>query len=304
MSETRITYEQARREIQSMNLINGFLFNSVTEKEGDACYIVKTIISRVLGKTINDIKVTTEKTYNGVDTKYHGIRFDAQIIPCKEDDHIYATVYDLEIEDREADRKSLPRRQRYYSAVYDNKLLKSGEDYANLPEYISITIASYDPFLQGDMYYEARSVLTTHPTCEYNDGITNIFLYANGKLNIPEEGRGKKLQQLLQYMLTGEKPAVTDQEIETIDELVTKVKAKKEVTTNYMKQWDRDRLIARDARNEATKETNQKNAIDFISFSVENDISIDKIIDHLKSKYKYDDNTINDLFDKAKVPMA
>ena len=296
MSETRITYEQARREIQSMNLINGFLFNSVTEKEGDACYIVKTIISRVLGKTINDIKVTTEKTYNGVDTKYHGIRFDAQIIPCKEDDHIYATVYDLEIEDREADRKSLPRRQRYYSAVYDNKLLKSGEDYANLPEYISITIASYDPFLQGDMYYEVRSVLTTHPTCEYNDGITNIFLYANGKLNIPEEGRGKKLQQLLQYMLTGEKPAVTDQEIETIDELVTKVKAKKEVTTNYMKQWDRDRLIARDARRE--------DAIDFISFSTENGISIEKIIDHLKLKYKYDDNTISDLFDKAKVPMT
>ena len=97
-------------------------------------------------------------------------------------------------------------------------------------------------------------------------------------------------------MLTGEKPAVTDQEIETIDELVTKVKAKKEVTTNYMKQWDRDRLIARDARRE--------DAIDFISFSTENGISIEKIIDHLKLKYKYDDNTISDLFDKAKVPMT
>lgn len=126
MKETKITYEQARREIQSMNLINGFLFNSVTEKEADACYIVKTIISRVLGKQISDIKVTTEKTYNGIDTKYHGIRFDAQITPSKENDQIYATVYDLEIEDREADRQSLPKRQRYYSAIYDNKLLQSG----------------------------------------------------------------------------------------------------------------------------------------------------------------------------------
>ena len=299
MKETKITYEQARREIQSMNLINGFLFNSVTEKEADACYIVKTIISRVLGKQISDIKVTTEKTYNGIDTKYHGIRFDAQITPGKENDQIYATVYDLEIEDRESDRQSLPKRQRYYSALYDNKLLQSGEDYSVLPEYISITIASYDPFLQGDMYYEARSVLTTHPNCEYNDGITNIFLYANGQLNIPE-GRGKKLQQLLQYMLTGQKPSVTDQEIETIDKLVTKVKAKKEVTTNYMKQWDRDRIIARDAALEAR----QKDAINLISFSIKNGVSLEQIVDNLKYEYKFDDATIKDLFEKAKVPMT
>lgn len=299
MKETKITYEQARREIQSMNLINGFLFNSVTEKEADACYIVKTIISRVLGKQISDIKVTTEKTYNGIDTKYHGIRFDAQITPSKENDQIYATVYDLEIEDREADRQSLPKRQRYYSAIYDNKLLQSGEDYSVLPEYISITIASYDPFLQGDMYYEARSVLTTHPNCEYNDGITNIFLYANGQLNIPE-GRGKKLQQLLQYMLTGQKPSVTDQEIETIDKLVTKVKAKKEVTTNYMKQWDRDRIIARDAALEAR----QKDALVLISFGSENNIPNSVIIQKLRNEFKYDDTTIKDLFEKAKVPMT
>ena len=299
MNETKITYEQARREIQSMNLINGFLFNSVTEKEDDACYIVKIIISRVLGKQINNVKVTTEKTYNGIDTKYHEIRFDAQIIPSKNDDQIYATVYDLEIEDREADRKSLPKRQRYYSALYDNKLLQSGEDYATLPEYISITIASYDPFLQGDMYYEARSVLTTHPNCEYNDGITNIFLYANGQLNIPE-GRGKKLQQLLQYMLTGQKPEVTDQEIEAIDELVTKIKAKKEVTTNYMKQWDRDRIIARDAALEAR----QKDALVLISFGSENNIPNSVIIQKLRNEFKYDDTTIKDLFEKAKLPMA
>ncbi len=299
MKETKITYEQARREIQSMNLINGFLFNSVTEKKDDACYIVKTIISRVLGKQISDIKVTTEKNYNGIDTKYHGIRFDAQITPSKENDQIYATVYDLEIEDREADRQSLPKRQRYYSAIYDNKLLQSGEDYSVLPEYISITIASYDPFLQGDMYYEARSVLTTHPNCEYNDGITNIFLYANGQLNIPE-GRGKKLQQLLQYMLTGQKPEVTDQEIEAIDKLVTKVKAKKEVTTNYMKQWDRDRIIARDAALEAR----QKDALVLISFGSENNIPNSVIIQKLRNEFKYDDTTIKDLFEKAKLPMA
>ena len=67
-----------------------------------------------------------------------------------------------------------------------------------------------------------------------------------------------------------------------------------------MKQWDRDRLIARDARNE----TAQKNAINFISFSSKNGVSFEKIIGNLKDEYKYDDATIKELFDKAKVPMA
>ena len=32
------------------------------------------------------------------------------------------------------------------------------------------------------MYYEAETVITTHPDIAYNDGIRRIFLYADGKL--------------------------------------------------------------------------------------------------------------------------
>ena len=67
-----------------------------------------------------------------------------------------------------------------------------------------------------------------------------------------------------------------------------------------MKQWDRDRIIARDAALEAR----QKAAINLISFSIKNGVSLEQIVDNLKYEYKFDDATIKDLFEKAKVPMT
>ena len=32
-------------------------------------------------------------------------------------------------------------------------------------------------FFVGDMYYEAKSILITHPGIAYDDGIRHIFLY-------------------------------------------------------------------------------------------------------------------------------
>lgn len=33
------------------------------------------------------------------------------------------------------------------------------------------------------MYYEASTILTTHPDIGYDDGISHIFLYCNGRPN-------------------------------------------------------------------------------------------------------------------------
>ncbi|MBP3274172.1 MAG: hypothetical protein J6M44_13170 [Butyrivibrio sp.] len=67
-----------------------------------------------------------------------------------------------------------------------------------------------------------------------------------------------------------------------------------------MKQWDRDRIIARDAALEAR----QKDALVLISFGSENNIPNSVIIQKLRNEYKFDAATIKDLFEKAKVPMT
>ncbi|MBP5309665.1 MAG: hypothetical protein J6Z05_03470, partial [Lachnospiraceae bacterium] len=59
-----ITFEDARKSIVSMNLIKGFLFDSVKEDEEDAKTVIRIILERVLGKKLADIEVTSQKVFN------------------------------------------------------------------------------------------------------------------------------------------------------------------------------------------------------------------------------------------------
>ena len=303
MQQNRLTFDEAKRSVQSMNLIDGFLFTNVTENEEDAKLVIGTILSRVLGRKVDNIIVETEKVFNGIDTKHHGIRLDAHIKQDVGSEGLSATICDLEIENREADRQSLPKRHRYYSALTDSKLLPTSVDYLDLPEYISITISSYDPFLLGKMYYEAKTCIIDHPEYNYDDGITHIFLYAAGKINTHNMQYGKKLHEMLEYMVSGKKPTDPDNDINNLDKLVTGVKSKSEVTKSYMRQWEREialqREAAAEARAEAMAEAQNSAAIDLIQFAHENNINDEIIRQKLHDKYSYSDSEIDGLFNEA-----
>ena len=295
----KITEAEARKKIDEMNLINGFLFDSIMDDKEDARILISRILGVVFNRKISAIEVEAQKEFKPVDTPFHGIRLDA--FAEEKTGRLITSVYDVEMEDRAADKPSLPRRLRYYTSLSDNKLLSSGRDYTDLPDYTSITILSYDPFSAGDMYYEAGTVLTSHNNLEYDDGICHIYLYCNGKINESMNNEhGKRIHELLKYLVSGDKPETDNADIKDIDDLVLKTKQKKEITRRYMKQWDRDRIIARDAALEAR----QKDAINLISFSIKNGVSLEQIVDNLKYEYKFDDATIKDLFEKAKLPMA
>ena len=171
-----ITYEQAKKAVKSMNLINNFLFNYVMEDDERAKEVAQIIISTVIGHDVKVDKVKSQKVIVGNDTDNHGIRLDAYVDCIDKSSDSFSSVYDIEMEDREADREGLPRRHRYYSSLVESKLLKSGRFYETLPDYISITILSYDPFLAGDMYYEAKTTLVSHDDIKYDDG-KNIFSF-------------------------------------------------------------------------------------------------------------------------------
>ena len=146
------------------------------------------------------------------------------------------------------------------------------------------------------MYYEAKATLITHPQVSYENGVRSIFLYCNGKPNfntsnsrinqLPEHS--KMLQEMLKYIVSGEKPAVTNSDIEEIDTIVTKVKGRKEVTIAYMRQWDRELSIKREIR--------QEDALEIIRFGREDGISDDKTRARLKKSFGYNNKTIDELF--------
>ena len=211
------------------------------------------------------------------------------------------------MENRESDRKYLPKRFRYYGALHDVKSFESGKDYDELPNFVSVTILSYDPFLAGDMYYEASTRLLTHPNIVYNDGIRHIYLYCNGKpnfdtLDIPVKispEHSKKLKEMLKYIVTGQKPSSPNTDIDAIENIVAKVKNRKEVIGKYMQQWDRELSLKRDITREVTREVKEDDALKLICFSRKHHIPEEEIRKSLVNDYDFSVSTIDELLAKA-----
>ena len=297
-----ITFEEARKKVSEMNLINSFLFDSTLENEEDAKIVAGSILKAILNREFKDIKVFSQKQFNAVDTYYHSIRLDVYIAQNTADNTFNATIFNIEMEDRAADKNSLPQRNRFYGSLHDSKLLESGTSYDKLPDFVSITISSYDPFDVGDMCYFAKTTLTSHPFIEYKDGLTHLYLYCKGRPNtevlvsfIQSEPHGKKLQEMLHYILTGEKPEAQNQDINDVDKVVTKVKKRGEVTTKYMRQWEREQAIANDVRQEA--------ALEMIRNGREDGISDKKTHVRIK-RLGLDDATIDKLFEQVNSESA
>ena len=123
MQEIGISYADARKAIESMNLIDGFLFDSSIENEEDAKVVIGAILRTVFDREIKDIQVTAQKQSQAIDTKYYGIRLDAHVTE-DEDGKVSATIYDVEIENRIADKDYLPKRLRFYNSLIDSRCLE------------------------------------------------------------------------------------------------------------------------------------------------------------------------------------
>ena len=109
------------------------------------------------------------------------------------------------------------------------------------------------------------------------------------------EKRGKHLAELLKYFISGQLPDTENSDITIINEIVNRVKRRKEVTGRYMQQWDRENQIRR--------ETQYEDARSFILFGQEIGVSKETIIDNLKSKMNLKDSLIHDLFNDMETSL-
>lgn len=104
---------------------------------------------------------------------------------------------------------------------------------------------------------------------------------------------------MLKYIVSGQKPATFNNVIEDIDSVVSEVKDRPEVTSAYMKEWERELAIKEDARTEERTKVNEDNAIKHIRFCLRMGISDSDIRSNIEEDYGYDNNKIKELFAKA-----
>lgn len=242
------------RKLQELNLIDDFLFQQIISQEDTGAEFVKLLLGTILGKTIRNVKIIPQKSALGIDTDHHGIRMDAYIEVYPDemsagqellDAKVQPDIYDIE-PSNSYEKKSLPKRMRYYHGLIDTQMLDSGVGYESLPDVVIIVILPYDPFGKNRMVYTIQNQCVEDPSMSYEDGATKIFLYTRGTEGKPSQ----ELRDMLKYIEKTTNENVTNQTIETINNLVNKVKQNREVGINYMKSWEYEKMI----RDEATRE--------------------------------------------------
>lgn len=268
------------KPLQELNLIDSFLFGASTEKIQDAEFIAKLIIERATNEKVDRITVVSEKELTGIDVHHHGIRMDLYV-EAYEDKRL-AKVYD--IEPNKYNPSELPMRSRYSQSLTDVKLLKAGEPYETLPEYISIWILPFDPFGKNRMLYTVKNCIEEFPEVVYNDGVKRLFLYVDGEL-----GGTKKLKSLLQYFSDSNSQNVTDTDLKQLHNIVENTKHNQKVGKRYMTLQDMIDYEKKESFNEGValgrEEAIKKGIFAFISLSKELHLSTEEILAQLMQKF-------------------
>lgn len=242
----------ARRKLEELNLIDDFLFQELISHGAEGEEFCRIFLSIVLGRRIKKVRVLTQKVILGPDTDRHGVRLDAYIEDISGNDtnncetsakvDIQPDIYDIE-PNKIFEKKSLPRRTRYYHGLIDSKLLEGGAGYEKLQNVVIIMILPYDPFGADRMVYTVKNQITEDPSIPYEDGMAKIYLYTKGCEGNPSQS----LKEMLQYIESSRQENIKNADLGKIHHFVEKIKRDKEVGINYMKSWEWEELIKKEA---------------------------------------------------------
>ncbi len=277
------------KPLEDMDVIDNFLFTEMAYNEETGSEVCRMILEPVLKRRIGEVSFTAQKTVPGISETGHGIRMDAFLTESDDGTGITdAGVYDIEPDRNESKKKVLPKRVRYYGDLIDVQLLNAGVDYDALPKLVIIFILSYDPFGRNAMYYEAGTVLKTHPEVRYDDGIRRIYLYTGGELPDDPDEFDKRLQKLLRYIGRSTEDNVTDDATKRLDEIVRSTKKKKDIGVRYMKSWEREQELIAEGKAEGKAEeklTDIKNLMSSMKWTATQAMEALKIPEGDRTKY-------------------
>lgn len=103
------------------------------------------------------------------------------------------------------------------------------------------------------MVYTVKNQCVEDGSIDYEDGATKIFLYTKGREGNPSQA----LADMLKYIEETTDDNVTNQDIESVHNIVKKVKKKREVGINYMKSWEREALAKEEGKEEGQIRINE-----------------------------------------------
>ena len=220
------------KTLQELNLTDDFLFDVATE-ELENC---KAIIELTTGLRLKSLKWKSgQKVIHNLPGK-RGVRLD--FIAESED----GMIFDVEMQNR--NEGNIPKRTRFYQALIDAPILKSGErgfDKMN-PLYI-IIICNYDPYGKKKYCYTFDNQCKEVPGLRLGDEVTKLLLSTKGE---NEEEVSKELVDFLHYVTESNEnglPDECDERLKRLHESIREIKASADMEVEYMKMEERERII-------------------------------------------------------------
>ena len=231
-NENFIMQAKGSKTLQELNLTDDFLFDVATE-ELENC---KAIIELTTGLRLKSLKWKSgQKVIHNLPGK-RGVRLD--FIAESED----GRIFDVEMQNR--NEGNIPKRTRFYQALIDAPILKSGErgfDKMN-PLYI-IIICNYDPYGKKKYCYTFDNQCKEVPGLRLGDEVTKLLLSTKGE---NEEEVSKELVDFLHYVTESNEnglPDECDERLKRLHESIREIKASADMEVEYMKMEERERII-------------------------------------------------------------
>ena len=248
-----------KRKLEELNLLDDFLFNAMLTHPDTGEAFSERLLKLLFNREFKKLKISMQKTYNGLNTDLRGARLDV----CIEEDGCVSIdgeevpcAYDVEPDHNDGKKHVavLPKRSRFYHAIIDSRSLKSGEDFGKLKRVYVIFICDYDPFGYDRVIYTIRNRCLEEPEMPYDDGAETIILYTRGKKGKVTE----ELRQFLTYMENTTQNNAVNEDLKDIQKMVNIVKRDGEVSLRYMKWFEHDQLMIDQGRQEERENTERE----------------------------------------------
>ena len=231
-NENFIMQAKESKTLQELNLTDDFLVEVATE-ELENC---KAIIELTTGLRLKSLKWKSgQKVIHNLPGK-RGVRLD--FIAESED----GRIFDVEMQNR--NEGNIPKRTRFYQALIDAPILKSGErgfDKMN-PLYI-IIICNYDPYGKKKYCYTFDNQCKEVPGLRLGDEVTKLLLSTKGE---NKEEVSKELVDFLHYVTESNENGLSDEcdeRLKRLHESIREIKASADMEVEYMKMEERERII-------------------------------------------------------------
>ena len=236
--QTAVEGEINNRRIKTLDeltLMDDYMFGVVMSEKAN----LKPLLEQILGFEIQDLTfVESQRTEKqGYDSR--GVRLDLFVKSMD------GRIFNVEVQTSE--KKSLPKRMRYYQSVLDISVLSPGADYKNLNPATVIFICNYDPYGKSQYLYTFENRCREDPELLFGDGTLKVIANTKGIY-----GRiGVDLKNTLNYLDSGK---VCDEYTRQLDDAVRKIKSSEERRHEYMIMMVRDEEIREEGRAEGREE--------------------------------------------------